>query len=478
MASIMRFTKPLFTSFLSIVPLLSANLTAPEAALALDRPAAAEADKAEKPQPSLNAGNLAQLASEYRSNPDDLSWARYATYARDVLAMPQFVSAEPSAVIAANASLSEFKVKVSEVGVANFRVWSFPSIKESHAVIFQTPARTTAIPLPQNVSFREARIVGGHVSAPLPKPVPKKGASKAALQAQAHAHAMAEAARAHAAAKSASAPKTLVLIGADRSSGALWFKGFHLVEGMPEASELFASLPAFFTQNVTGRASFSGNDIVLTIIQAPAAPKVDKVDEEKPPGTVKDTITKVKTATPASSGYKVLLKFVGGKYTLTGHMPDDAPQSIAFSFAQAVAAGKPDLAKSWLVDPKLISIPKYIGLFGRVSPPMRIVPMSAAVNGAARYRLVTSSKNDLIIEVARIGTPGRFKGQLAIRALFVAPADAIAQRLGGSMVLPGGAGTASTASTTGNTTGSAEKTEKIDKAEKADKAGDKAPRKN
>jgi hypothetical protein len=470
MASIMRFTKPL----LSFVPLLTLNLTALSPALAVDRPPANEGEKTAAPQPSLNAANLAQLAADYRSNPDDLTWARYATYARDILAMPQFVSADPAAVIAANPSLSEFKVKVSEVGVNNFRVWSFPRIAESHSVVFQTPARTTSIPLPQNVSFREARIIGVHHASPAAPPVAKKGMSKAALQAQAHAHALAEAARARASAQAAGAAKTLVLIGADRASGALWFKGFHLVEGMPEASELFASLPAFFTQNVTGKASFSGNDIVLTI-QAPTPQKADKGEEEKPPGTVKDTITKVKTATPASAGYKVVLKYIGGKFTLAGHMPDDAPQSIAFSFAQAVAAGKPDLAKSWLVDPKLVSIPKYIGLFGRVSPPMRIVPMSAAVNGAARYRLVTSAKDDLIIEVARITSAGRFKGQLAIRALFVAPPDAIAQRLSGSMVLPGGT---SPAVTTTNTTNSATSTTTSTAGEKSDKPHSAAPRKN
>ena len=136
-----------------------------------------------------------------------------------------------------------------------------------------------------------------------------------------------------------------------------------------------------------------------------------------------------------------MLKFVAGKYTLSGHMPDDAPFSVALSFAQAIAGAKPELAKSWLVDSKLVSIPKYLGLFGRVSPPMRLVAMSNA-GGASRYRLVTSSKDDLIIEVGRILQPGRLKGQLAIRALFIAPPDAIAQRLSGSMVLPGGGVTA------------------------------------
>ncbi len=430
MVIFVNMRKNLSLSFLSgsALPLaLVCQLAAPFAyALEHSLPEAGEKTAATTPTVSLAAANLVQLASDYRASADDLSWARYATYLRDLLALPQFVSAEPAQIIAANPSLSEFKVKVSETGIGNFRVWSFPRIVESHAVIFQTPARTTAVPLPQSVAFREARIVGlaSAPAAAVAKPGAAKGAHHPAVHPQVHPvlHAT-------------SGAKSLVLIGADRTSGTLWFKGFQLVEGMPEATELFSSLPAFFTQNVTGKASFSGNDIVLTI-QPPVVRK-EKVEEEKPAGVVKDTVSKP-VAAASSAGYKVVLKFVAGKYTLSGHMPDDAPFSVALSFAQAVAGAKPELAKSWLVDSKLVSIPKYLGLFGRVSPPMRLVAMSNAA-GSSRYRLVTSSKDDLIIEVGRILQPGRLKGQLAIRALFIAPPDAIAQRLSGTMVLPGGA---------------------------------------
>lgn len=430
--------KNLSLSFLSgfALPLaLVYQLAAPCAhGLEHSLPEAGEKTAATTPTVSLAAANLAQLASDYRAAADDLSWARYATYLRDLLALPQFVSAEPAQIIAANPSLSEFKVKVSETGIGSFRIWSFPRVVESHAVIFQTPARTTAVPLPQAVAFREARIVGLATApaAVVLKPVGAKGTH--------HPHPLVHA-PVHPVVHPSTGPKSLVLIGADRNSGTLWFKGFQLVEGMPEATELFSSLPAFFTQNVTGKASFSGNDIVLTI-QPPVVRK-DKVEEEKPAGVVKDTVSKP-VAAASSAGYKVVLKFVAGKYTLSGHMPDDAPFSVALSFAQAVAGAKPELAKSWLVDSKLVSIPKYLGLFGRVSPPMRLVPMSNAA-GSSRYRLVTSSKDDLIIEVGRILQSGRLKGQLAIRALFIAPPDAIAQRLSGTMVLPGGTPPASAA---------------------------------
>jgi hypothetical protein len=59
-------------------------------------------------------------------------------------------------------------------------------------------------------------------------------------------------------------------------------------------------------------------------------------------------------------------------------------------------------------------------------------------------------QDDLIIEVGRILQPGRLKGQLAIRALFIAPPDAIAQRLSGTMVLPGGTPAAAAAANPAN----------------------------
>ncbi len=61
--------------------------------------------------------------------------------------------------------------------------------------------------------------------------------------------------------------------------------------------------------------------------------------------------------------------------------------------------------------------------------------MSGPAGGGARFRLVTSSKDDLIIEVGRI-LSGKLKGQVAVKALFVAPPDPIAQSLMGILVVP------------------------------------------
>jgi len=97
-------------------------------------------------------------------------------------------------------------------------------------------------------------------------------------------------------------------------------------------------------------------------------------------------------------------------------------------FVQAVQQGRADLAKGWLVDAKLISIPKYIGIMGRpAGQPFKLIPMANPGNGISRFRFMTFEKDDLIIDV------GRYKNQLAIKGLFVAPPDPLAQKLVGSL---------------------------------------------
>lgn len=409
-------------NFLALAFLPALALTA---SLALS--AAAESVPAEPAVP-LTAPALAQLGNDYKVAPDELSWGRFWMFLKDMLGSPVYVMADPQATIAANPILNDLKVKVSETGLGRARVWSFPRINESHAVLFQIPGHSTILPLPQTVAFREARVVPSGAAVPLVH-VPKGAHGGAAV-----AH--------HEPVAPAAGGKFLVLIGSDRSNSNLWFHSYKLVDGqLAEAPEVFTALPAFFTQNVSGAATFSGNDIVLTV-QPPAQPKVEKAEEQLT-GTVKDTITKPRKEA-ASAGYKVVLKFMGGKYLLSGKLPDDAPFSVAFNFAQAVAVNRTDIARGWLIDPKLISVAKYLGIVGKTNPPMRLVTMSGGAS-SSRYRLITSGKDDLIVEVGRIITPGRLKGQLAVKALFVAPPDPFAQKLSGTLVMPPAAPTAAAA---------------------------------
>jgi len=391
--------------------------------------------KPEAPKRNYNAPVLTTLAKEYKDNPDEVTWNKYFTYLRDMLVSPDYAQANPADVISSNPSLSEFHVKVVDAGAKSAHLWTFPYTSECHGVIFVAPGKTTAIPMPISITLREGRIIPSSWAAPAAhaeviKVVKGHGRKAVVVRTTRVVHTQA------AAPAVTAGGKYLVLIGGDRQNNGLWFKGFKITEGpLVEAPELFASLPMFFSQNVTGRASFSGSDIVLTI-QSPTSNLPPRDLEEKPQVLIQANgkPLPVKPASAAVAGYKVVLKYMGGKFALSGHMPDDAPLSIAQAFCQNVCAGRPDVAKAWLVDPKLISIPKYLGLIGRTNPPMRLVAMSGA--SGARYRLITSAKDDLIIDVGRILTPGRLKGQLAIKGLFIAPPDSYAAKFTGTFVMP------------------------------------------
>jgi hypothetical protein len=401
----------------------------------------------EAPKRDWSAPVLATLAKEYKDNPDDVTFGKYFTYLRDMLVAADFAQANPAEIIAANPSLSDLHVKVSDAGVKNMHLWSFPSQSECHAVIFASPGKTTTIPLPLSIVFREGRIIPSSYSAPAAAGaasrvvVKVKGKKGQILKVVKTVH-LAKTARAAASAGAASTPalsafgKFLVLIGGDRQTNGLWLKGYRIGDGpLAEAPELFTSLPLFFSQNVSGKATFSGSDIVLTI-QPPAGPQSTKDAEEKPDVVIQSNgkALPVKPTNSAVAGYKVMLKYMGGKFALAGHLPDDAPLGVALAFCQNICAGRSDVAKGWLIDPKLVSIPKYLGLVGRATPMMRLVAMSGA--SGARYRLVTSAKDDLIIDVGRITTPGKMKGQLAVKGLFIAPPDPYAAKLAGTPVMP------------------------------------------
>jgi hypothetical protein len=404
--------------------------------------------KAAVPKRDYAAPVLGTLAKEYKDSPDDVTWGKYFNYLKDVLVNPDFSQASPADLITANPNLNDLHVRVIDAGSKNMHLWSFPSIAECHAVILATPGKTTAIPLPLSIVLREGRIVPSTFSAPavattkiIVKGKGKKGAKvvrlvKIVRSPASRTNPGIAAAPSTAAGSLASYGKYLVLIGGDRQTNSLWLKGFKFGDGpLTEAPELFASLPLFFSQNVSGKAAFSGSDIVLTI-QPPAGPATVKDADEKPEVVIQANGKPLpaKPISTAVAGYKVMLKYMGGKFALAGHLPDDAPLAIALAFCQNICAGRSDVAKAWLIDPKLVSIPKYLGLVGRTTPPMRLVAMSGT--SGARYRLVTSAKDDLIIDVGRITTPGKLKGQLAVKGLFVAPPDPYAAKLAGTLVLP------------------------------------------
>jgi hypothetical protein len=156
-------------------------------------------------------------------------------------------------------------------------------------------------------------------------------------------------------------------------------------------------------QNIAGNPGFSGNDLVLSL-----------------PGAA--------SGGPQSSGYKIVLKYIDGKFSMEGQSSDQGPSMVVMQFMQALQQNRVDMARAWLIDPKLISIPKYAGLLSRpADKPFRIIAMSAPLLTGARFRIMTFDKTDLIADVVKV------KNQWTIKALYMAPPDPMAQKLVGAV---------------------------------------------
>jgi hypothetical protein len=185
-----------------------------------------------------------------------------------------------------------------------------------------------------------------------------------------------------------------------------WLAGYRLFQGnWVPFPELFSGVPPYLLENVPGKPSFSGANLVFT---------------SEPVKTSSGTYQ-------SDTGYKLVLKFFGDRYALDNKSSMEAAMTVAMQFSQAIQSGRVDLVKAWLVDPKLASIPEYLGLYHRPSgsPAFKLIGMAAPLNGGSRYRLITYDKNDLILDIAKI------KAQWAIRGIFIAPADPVAKRLMG-----------------------------------------------
>ncbi len=106
---------------------------------------------------------------------------------------------------------------------------------------------------------------------------------------------------------------------------------------------------------------------------------------------------------------------------------------VIHQFLQAIKDGRQDLAKAWLADDHLASIPKYLGLYGKSDQVYKLVAMSNPMGGGSRFRVVTFGKDDLILDVGMIKKYdyGKPRSYVAIKALFVAPPDPFAKKLVG-----------------------------------------------
>jgi hypothetical protein len=196
----------------------------------------------------------------------------------------------------------------------------------------------------------------------------------------------------------------LAILGLDLQSGHSWSEGLKRTStGWVHDSDLWQQVPSFLLQTGQAKVRLSENSLVITIGSRGAADN-----------------------TGSTTGYELVMPFVENHFALTRNEAQDPARGVALQLLLAIQGKRPDLAKIWLVDPQLASIPGYLGLYSRPagSPALKLINMPPPLNGGMRFRLITSSKDDLIVDV------GRVKTQWLVKGLFIAPADSLAAEIG------------------------------------------------
>lgn len=382
------------------------NLTGPAPVQAQLKPAASAAPASSTvdvsqpaPQPTLNSVNLQAAISNYRATSDSASWDRVMQSFKELIGQPHAAKADAASIMHANPGLMEIGAKVIDAGGA--KVWTFPKVSQQQSVLVQwNNFSTTQVPAGRRM--RAVAVVSPRCQ------VLNHSPSGAVRDARIVHRIIAELQAPGKPKKAREAGRYLILAGNDKATGMIWLQSYRLVDGLwAESTDILSGIPPFLLQNVQGRAQFSGNDLVLNIAG-------------KPESATETTIT---SKGPHSTSYKIVLHLVEGRYVMTGSGGDDGPTAVAYQFIQAVQAGRSDVAKAWLADGKLASIPNYLKLYGKSAANYKLIAMASPASGGSRFRLITYDKNDLILDV------GKVKQQWAVKGLFIAPPDPFAQKL-------------------------------------------------
>jgi hypothetical protein len=385
---------------IALTPKISA---APESA-STDAESAAPTVSAAAEAVSAHAAAVSARVKDYRQSPDSGSWDAALREIRDFAQLPATSKMSQDALLKMIPPLADIGTKF--VDFSGNRLWNFTRAPECQHVILQwqsvTPGvdeavivkgrrrivrtsptvafRADLVRVTPGVHIKEARIVSSVTTTTVGKRVVRS-----------------------------ESPRSLILVGCDKSS-ASYLRAFRAASGTwNETPEVFNGVPPYVLQNLSGKASFSGSDLVLAIGGTSTS---DGGDPKTGAGTT-------------SNGYRIVLKLIGGRYTLDGGKNgEDGAIAVTAQFASALQQNRPDLAKAWLADPKLASIPKYVGYFTKSMPALRIIPMASPGNGSVRFRLITSLKEDLIVDVGKIKTL-----PFAVKAVFVAPPDPLASKI-------------------------------------------------
>lgn len=330
--------------------------------------------------------SLPDAIKQYRLQASEGNWSLVSAALKAYLQQPGTLGLEPSILIHSQAGLNELGVKIVHTGAA--RVWLFPQVEHCHGAFVQwkevkvhpAPKRRgrRRVAAPPTITYHLAYIA-------VPGNVLLKDAKLLENGSQ----------------------RFLLLAGSDIAQHNMWLKSYlGLAEGWRENNYPLSLIPPFLLNNLNGRVSFSGSELILAVDTGRS--KISATGGEEP-------LT-----------YKIALHLIDGRYALDGRMAPDSPQSVVYQFAQAIQAGRVDVAKAWLSDPSLANIPRYLGLTNKGNG-LKVVNISGAPAGVYRFRWITFEKDDLIVDVTRS------KMQWVIKAIFIAPADPVWQKIAKNM---------------------------------------------
>lgn len=335
--------------------------------------------------PSLYSAALEQALHGYRAAPGELSFTRVLETLRPLLSQPGAMRYSAASLVKDNPLLGELKPRVIES--SGTRIWTFPRAPERNQILLQWIEKKEQVIQVGRRKRVDVKVFLHAQNFSLPANVSAREAGFMVMKDEGRA---------------------LVLSG-DGGNGALWLSALRAQDGgWHEVPGYFDALPSFLIKNVSGHIGFRGSDLIFNI-----ARMVESTDASG---------NKILLPEAESATYKFWVKPTDAGFAIVPSIPDPEGFSTVVQFLTAVQQGRTDSTRPMLSDPRLASIPKYLGLHGHpLDSAARVVQMVVPPARGQRYRLTNIGKDDLIFDVAKV------KGAPLVKAIFIAPPDPFLQ---------------------------------------------------
>ncbi len=192
----------------------------------------------------------------------------------------------------------------------------------------------------------------------------------------------------------------LVVSGNNAQNEKIYLKSYKLVNGLLINNSIaFECLPPNLNENFTGTAKFDDKSIDLNLASFNSQGMKEGINA-------------------LTNTYSLKLYWLKDKFSFSVDINPDSPNYPATEFMNALANNNMQLAKSWLKDSNLISIPKYAKLIqDKQINIYKLISMAKVNSTKNRYRIITGKVDDLIIDVEKNKT------RWFVTALFLAKPD-------------------------------------------------------